>query len=87
MLDGFSNRRALAESGIGFYDGTNFAAFSSTMSGLIVPAQRGNFGFGWDSIFQPHGAEKTFAEFAPGEPLPIDMRRAAALPLRAYLEK
>ena len=87
MLDGFTDRRAVAESCIGFYDGTKFAAFSATVSGVITQAPRGSYGFGWDPIFQPNWAEKTFAEFAPGESLLVDMRRDAALQMRAYLEK
>lgn len=87
MLNGFADRRAVAESCIGFYDGAHFAAFTATAPGTISAAPRGNFGFGWDAIFQPDGSTKTFAEFAPGEALPIDMRRSAALQMRAYLEE
>lgn len=87
MLEGFANRQAVAESCIGFYDGTNFAAFSATVSGLITQTPRGNNGFGWDPIFQPDGSQKTFAEFAAGEVLRVDMRHDAAMQMRGYLEK
>lgn len=87
MLDGFPNRQAVAESCIGFYDGSDFAAFSATVSGVITLTPRGNFGFGWDPIFQPDWSEKTFAEMTPEQPLLIDMRREAAFAMRKYLEK
>ena len=87
MLDGFSNRRAVAESCVGFYDGTRFALFSATVAGEITPAPRGDYGFGWDPIFQPDWSTKTFAEIKPDEPLLVDMRWNATVQMREYLEK
>ncbi|MEZ4866365.1 MAG: non-canonical purine NTP pyrophosphatase [Caldilineaceae bacterium] len=85
MLDGFADRRAVAETCIGFYDGVNFVAFSGYAPGVITTSPRGEQGFGWDPIFQPDGSTKTFAELAPDEKRAVDMRRDAALQLRAYL--
>lgn len=86
MLDSFADRRATAETCLGFYDGSKIVAFSGFACGVITPTPRGSHGFGWDPIFQPQGSEKTFAELATGEQRLVDMRRDAALQLRAYLK-
>lgn len=85
MLDPFQHRRATAETCLGFYDGTDFLAFSGYAPGVITHTPRGTFGFGWDAIFQPDGSDKTFAELAPTEVRTVDMRRDAALQMRAFL--
>jgi XTP/dITP diphosphohydrolase len=45
--------------------------------GEIVWPPRGDHGFGYDPIFQPHGSDRTFAEMAPDEKLPLTHRAKA----------
>ena len=90
MLNGFDNRRVVAQTCIGFYDGdasgSEFVAFSGFASGVVPVEPRGTLGFGWDAIFQPEGSTKTFAEMTPDEVRTVDMRRDAALGLKGYLD-
>ena len=44
--------------------GKVFGTFEGIVEGMIVDPPRGKNGFGYDPIFQPVGAEKTFAEVA-----------------------
>lgn len=53
--------------------------------GKVVPP-RGR-GFGWDSIFQPHGSEKTMGEMTPEEKSSFSMRVLALQDLRQQLER
>jgi XTP/dITP diphosphohydrolase len=41
--------------------------FKGVVNGTIITEPRGDKGFGYDPIFQPQGAEKTFAEMIPEE--------------------
>lgn len=86
MLANETNRSARAETCLGLFDGKGFHSFGGVVEGMVVSSPRGEHGFGWDSIFMPEGSEKTFAEMAPEEKVEVDMRRIAALQLRAYLE-
>ena len=38
------------------------ASFSGTAEGIVVPFERGDYGFGYDSMFIPTGYSETFAE-------------------------
>ena len=44
-------------------------------------------GYGWDSIFQPHGFSETFAEMGVGNKKMISMRRTACERLLKYIDK
>ena len=55
------------------------------VQGKVVPP-RGR-GFGWDSIFQPHGSEKTMGEMTPEEKASFSMRVRALQDLRLQLER
>jgi inosine triphosphate pyrophosphatase len=58
--------------------------FSGELKGEIV-VPRGSRGFGWDSIFQPHGETRTFAEMTLDEKQAMSMRREAIVKLQAFL--
>lgn len=77
------NVRAEASCVFGFRDKHGDHFFSSTQAGILV-APRGG-GFGWDSIFQPDGAEKTYGEMTPEEKQSCSMRAQACLDLARYL--
>lgn len=60
--------------------------FEGRITGKIV-SSRGEAGFGWDSIFQPEGSDKTFAEMSPTEKQSFSMRQIALKKLCAFLRK
>ncbi len=63
---------------IGYCDGKQTGVYKGQVEGsLCLP--RGEFGFGWDSIFCPTSSieKKTFAEMAPEEKNDHSMRRLA----------
>jgi XTP/dITP diphosphohydrolase len=59
--------------------------FDGIVEGTIVHPPRGNGGFGYDSVFQPAGSEKTFGELPAAEKNRISHRANAILLLRAAL--
>jgi XTP/dITP diphosphohydrolase len=44
--------------------GERLGCFSGTVEGTVVPLERGNHGFGYDSMFIPTGYLQTFAELS-----------------------
>jgi inosine triphosphate pyrophosphatase len=60
--------------------------FEGEIEGRIV-SPRGNFGFGWDSIFEPDKHSKTFAEMTGPEKNALSMRRIALNKLAEFLIK
>jgi inosine triphosphate pyrophosphatase len=77
--------RARAETLIGYADENgDIHFFSGTIAGIIV-APRGRSGFGWDSLFQPDGCERTFAEMTSAEKSQYSMRTIAVEGLYHYL--
>ena len=77
MLSGEVNRKAIAKTAVGFFDGTRSHVFVGEISGTIPETIRGTGGFGWDPIFVPDKYEKSFAEMAPVEKNAISMRKLA----------
>ncbi|HET6747019.1 MAG TPA: non-canonical purine NTP pyrophosphatase [Candidatus Saccharimonadales bacterium] len=66
MLDGFSDRSAVAECVFGYYDGQRIETFRGSLKGTIAKHPRGQNGYGWDTIFEPLGyGGKTRAELGP----------------------
>lgn len=65
MLDGFTDRSAIARCTLGYYDGETLQLFDGMLRGRIADAPRGEHGFGWDKIFIPDGYEITRAEMDP----------------------
>lgn len=86
MLEAYENRDATAETCLGYFDGEVFYPFSGSVAGSVVEIPRGDKGFGWDPIFQPHGWDKTFAEMTPGEKDSVSMRKIAVLKLKKFLD-
>ncbi|MAF80132.1 non-canonical purine NTP pyrophosphatase, RdgB/HAM1 family [bacterium] len=79
------DRRARAETAVGYYDGKEFRSFRGKIEGSIPTKPRGETGFGWDTIFVPEGHEKTFAEMDAEEKNKISMRRSALEKLKLFL--
>ncbi|MFW9915244.1 MAG: RdgB/HAM1 family non-canonical purine NTP pyrophosphatase [Candidatus Thorarchaeota archaeon] len=61
--------------------------FRGDTVGLIASEERGTGGFGFDPIFVPKGATKTYAEMEPMRKNAVSHRGKAAQILRKYLEK
>lgn len=77
--------RATARTLIGYADEAGaMYFFAGEIKGIIIPP-RGSGGFGWDSLFQPDGQDKTFAEMTPQEKQHYSMRKIAAQQLCAFL--
>jgi inosine triphosphate pyrophosphatase len=78
------DNQAEARTVIGYADATGQVHFfEGAVPGRIV-APRGENGFGWDRVFQPDGAEKTFAEMSDAEKNACSMRRAALEQFRRF---
>ena len=86
MLDGDTNRKAIAKTAVGFFDGAQARVFVGEISGTIPEAIRGTGGFGWDPIFIPEGHEKSFAEMTSAEKNAISMRKLALERMKAELK-
>lgn len=81
------NRRAKAQTVIGYFDGKNYKKFVGEISGSISRLPRGKNGFGWDLIFVPQGCNKTFAQMSSKEKNEISMRKIALEKLRDFLNR
>lgn len=61
--------------------------FEGICKGTIIAERRGSHGFGYDSVFIPDGAEKTFAEMELREKNTLSHRKKATEKLILYLKK
>ncbi len=60
--------------------------FEGTVEGRLVWPMRGNFGFGFDPVFQPVGKVQTFGEMDPAEKHAMSHRTRAFARLLAWME-
>lgn len=86
MLVGQTNRKAIAKTAVGFFDGNKTHTFVGEIEGMIPETIRGSGGFGWDPIFIPNGFDKSFAEMTSDEKNAISMRRLALERMKASLQ-
>ena len=86
MLAGESNRKAVAKTAVGFFDGAQSRVFIGKVSGTIPEIARGTSGFGWDPIFIPDSHEKSFAEMTSIEKNTISMRKLALERMKTELK-
>ncbi len=84
MLQVQDHFEAKAISIIGLFHQGKTLIFRGEIDGQIV-LPRGENGFGWDSIFQPQGTFKTFAEMEDEEKQDYSMRQIALDKLTCYL--
>lgn len=82
MMTNESNRKVIAKTAVGFYDGKDTKIFTGEVKGTVPLKLRGQNGFGWDPIFIPEGYEKSFAEMTPEEKNKISMRKIALMKLK-----
>ncbi len=86
LADGLEHRRAEAKIEYAVYDGERLETFASVVKGQIADKPRGSNGFGWNAVFIPDGAGKTYAEMTDDEVKPYSMRARAVADLRDYLQ-
>lgn len=80
-----ATRAATARSAVALCDGDDLHIVSGEMRGEIAEQPQGTNGFGWDPIFRPAGAVRTFAEMDEAEKLHFSMRRLALDQVRIRL--
>lgn len=86
LVNKYNNNQVSAKTIIGYNNNSNIKFFEGELKGTIVEP-RGEKGFGWDSIFQPDGFNKTLAEMNTKEKNKISMRKVALLKFKEYLER
>ncbi len=79
------DRRAQFKTVIAFATDSGTRLFEGVCRGAITHEEKGEGGFGYDSIFRPDGYKKTFAELAEEEKNRISHRGRALEKFRAYL--
>ncbi|MCW3107755.1 MAG: rdgB [Segetibacter sp.] len=84
-LSGIENRKAQFRTVISLiWDGTEHM-FEGVCKGEIIEEQKGNMGFGYDSIFIPTGSSHTFAEMNLEEKNKFSHRKKATVKLASFL--
>jgi len=79
-------RRAFAQTVIGYFDGKNYNEFKGKIEGQISSRPAGKTNFGWDNIFIPKGFQKTFAQLGKEQKNKISMRKIALQKLKKFLK-
>jgi XTP/dITP diphosphohydrolase len=88
LLDTIENRNAVFRSVYGYYEpGKKPIIVVGECKGTISYEQRGNHGFGYDPLFTPNGAKKTFGEMSIEEKNQFSHRGKALENLIAELNK
>lgn len=84
LVSNYKNKKALAETLIGYSDGKKIKFFEGNIKGEIT-SEKGKKGFGWDRIFIPTGHNKTMAQMSTNEKNKISMRKKALMKFNNYL--
>jgi len=85
LLDGSSDRSALAEVEYAICDEKGVHTFRGSVEGIIAGEPKGETNFGWDPIFIPKGHSKTWAEMTGDEKHETSMRKIALEKVSAFL--
>ena len=85
-MQGVENRKARFRTVISLYLNNKQLFFEGICDGFIEEAVSGTKGFGYDPVFRPKGADKTFAEMDLNEKGLISHRGLAVKKLVAYLK-
>ncbi len=85
-LAGQDNRRARFRTVLTLINGNDWRQFEGKIEGRITEMERGEGGFGYDSIFTPEGFNETFAQMPAGEKNRISHRARALEKMIAYLK-
>lgn len=86
-LQGKEDRSAYFQTSIALVEpNKEIKLFSGRIDGTIAYEERGEEGFGYDSVFIPNGYDKTFAELGEEEKNKISHRAIATENLKSYLK-
>jgi non-canonical purine NTP pyrophosphatase (RdgB/HAM1 family) len=85
LAAGLDHQKAAASICYAWFDGHILQFFEHTIPGRIAPEPRGSTDFGWNAVFIPDGATKTYGEMTDDEKQPFSMRAAAIEDLRTFL--
>ena len=85
-LASHSNRKARFRTVITYKTSQQVMQFEGLIEGEILFEKKGEYGFGYDPIFLPNGASKTFAQMTMSEKNQYSHRSRAFEKLRAFLE-
>jgi inosine triphosphate pyrophosphatase len=80
----YGNHRAYVRCLVGYAKDGDIRFFEGVVHGQIVEP-RGEMRFAWDSIFQPDGFDRTYAQMTKAEKAEISHRRIALEKLKNYL--
>ncbi|MDO5301225.1 MAG: RdgB/HAM1 family non-canonical purine NTP pyrophosphatase [Tissierellia bacterium] len=86
-LQGVEDRRAHFKTVIAIAHGGGIHFVTGICRGTIATEERGERGFGYDSLFIPEGYDKTFAELPAQVKNTISHRARAMGELKSYLEE
>lgn len=86
-LAGKPDRKARFRAVISLLIGGEEILFEGICEGVIIEERRGNKGFGYDPVFIPAGAGKTFGEMSMDEKTRYSHRARAAEKLVAFLNR
>jgi len=85
-LHGIADRSARFVTVLTFHHQGEFYTFEGEILGQIVDSPRGEYGFGYDPVFQPHGYDKTFAEMTLSEKNQLAHRARAMQKFKQFIE-
>lgn len=86
-MEGITDRRARFKTTIALNLNDHQILFTGICTGSITTERRGTHGFGYDSVFQPEGFDRTFAEMTMEEKAVLSHRSKATKELIDYLCK
>jgi XTP/dITP diphosphohydrolase len=86
QIEGHSNRKARFRTVITYKTSNQSHQFEGLIDGEIISDKRGQHGFGYDPIFIPNGASKTFGQMTMSEKNQYSHRSRAFEKLRVFLE-
>lgn len=86
-LKGIDDRAAQFRTVISFVSGEKEYQFEGICKGHIAKAEKGTEGFGYDPVFIPEGADKTFAEMSMAEKANFSHRKKATQQFISFLTK
>ena len=85
ILDG-KNRKAIARTTFGYYDGNVVSFFEGRLDGEIADVPAGANGWDWDQIFIPQGYSITRAQFTDEDYLKTSMQLRSFAALKVFFE-
>lgn len=85
MAQSLSSRKASVITCLGYADGDSVEVFEGRLEGELSVELAGENGFGYDPIFIPNGAGRTFAEMSDEQKDELSMRRLAVDEFKRFL--